>query len=177
MAVPWPELTTELRRFVSRRLEQDVDDVVQETLLKIHRHLPELRDDERLGPWAYRIARNAITDHHRARARAMERELGEELGDDESGTHDENMNAEVASWLVPMIDRLDEPYREALRLTEMEGMTQAELAEHLGLSRSGARTRVQRARQKLRMVVEQCCAITTDRRGNVIDVDARSGCC
>ncbi len=179
--VEWTELTRELRRFVARRLDRDVEDVVQETLLKVHRHLPDLRDDERIGPWAYRIARNAIIDHHRARARALEREVTADVGDEpgaaEGSIDDNNLNAEVASWLVPMISQLDEPYREALVLTEVEGLSQVELAERLGMSRSGARTRVQRARAKLRGVVERCCAITTDRRGNVIDVSGCNSCC
>ncbi len=176
-AVAWPELTAELRRFVARRLDQDVDDVVQETLMRVHRHLPELRADERLGPWAYRIARNAIIDHHRARALALRRKAEDELATAETVAEEANLNRVVARWLLPMIDDLEDPYREALVLIEIEGLSQAKLARRLGLSPSGARTRVQRARQKLRGVIERCCAITTDSRGNVIDVSGRDNCC
>ncbi len=180
--IKWPELTRELRRFVGRRLDHEVEDVVQETLLKVHRNLPELRDDQRFGPWVYQVARNAIIDHHRSRARALERETRAVLcatGDDEQGDPLEtpNLNEEVASWLKPMIQKLDEPYRTALMLTEVEGLSQAELAKRLDISRSGARSQVQRGRQKHRQVVERCCKITTDRRGNVIDVDKNDCCC
>lgn len=77
----WRELDAKLRQFVKRRVrsEADVDDVVQEVFLRMQRALPELRDDERFGPWVYRVARSAIGDHHRslARRRIDERDWGD----------------------------------------------------------------------------------------------------
>ena len=176
--IAWSELTQELRRFVSRRLSEDADDVVQDTLVRIHRHLPELRDDQRLGPWIYRIARNAIVDHHRKRSRDRARVHASPLRDTLEAVEQDNLNFEVAGWLVPMIHSLPEPHRETLRLTEIEGLSQVELAKRLEMSPSGARTRVQRARRKLRAVIEACCALTTDRRGNIIDIaKPEDGCC
>lgn len=175
----WQLLETSLRGWLQKRLrsEADVDDLVQETLMSIHRHLPQLQDEERILPWAHRIAKHALIDHYRRRARELERELpppGETADED-------NHNELVASWLRPMMHALPEPYREALELTELSGLSQRELAERLDLSASGARTRVQRARKLLRAALENCCAIVRDRQGNVVDWDVarknRSECC
>jgi len=64
---------------------------------------------------------------------------------------------------------LPEPYRKALVLTELEGLTQQELADKVGISLSGAKSWVQRGRQQLKEMLTECCAFEFDRRGGVID--------
>src|SRR5205085_2318136 len=70
--LPWGELRADLRRFVAARAPAcDVDDIVQEALVRIHRGVGAVRDQERIGGWVYRVARSAIIDHLR-RARPSE---------------------------------------------------------------------------------------------------------
>jgi len=68
-------------------------------------------------------------------------------------------------------------YREALILTEYQGLTQKELGEKLGISFSGAKSRVQRAREKLKTMLLDCCHFEIDRLGRVIDYQPRCDCC
>jgi RNA polymerase sigma-70 factor (ECF subfamily) len=77
-----------------------------------------------------------------------------------------------------MVYSLPEPYGEAIRLTEFDGLTQKELAERLGISLSGAKSRVQRGREQLRKMLHECCTFEFDRRGKVIDCAPRGdgGC-
>src|SRR5260221_14706069 len=88
---------------------------------------------------------------------------------------------DVVSELIPciqeMIDDLPVDYRQALLLTEYEGLTQRELAERLGLSLSGAKSRVQRAREKLKAMLLDCCHFEFDRLGKIIDYQPRCACC
>ncbi len=79
----------------------------------------------------------------------------------------------MACWLKPMIDDLPDKYREALWLTEFEGLTQVELAERLGISVSGAKSRVQRGRSLLRHDLLDCCQFEFDRRGGIIGYTTR----
>jgi RNA polymerase sigma-70 factor (ECF subfamily) len=72
-----------------------------------------------------------------------------------------------------MIDNLPEPYREAIVLTELEGLTQQQLAERAGLSLSGAKSRVQRGRAMLKAELEACCRFEFDQRGRVMDCEPR----
>jgi RNA polymerase sigma-70 factor (ECF subfamily) len=175
----WEQLREQLHGFISRRIDNpaSAEEVLQETLMRMHRRLHTLRDDQCLGAWAYRIARNAIIDHHRRERGHTPLDPEREPGDPTEGSDAHNLNDEVASWLRPMIASLPEEYREALELTELGGLTQTELAEHLGMSVSGAKTRVQRGRRKLRERLERCCEIERDRRGNVIDYHPRDSCC
>jgi RNA polymerase sigma-70 factor (ECF subfamily) len=187
----WRQLRSKLRPFVARRvsLDADVDDVVQEVLLRIQRGLPGLRDEQRFGPWVYRVARHAIIDHARARARHAPwpgdaPTPPEDLATPPADTTDDDAVArEVARYTALFVAWLPSPYREALTLTELEGLTQREAALMLGISLSGMKSRVQRGRLKLRMALEDCCHIGLDARRRVIACEPRSdgklpaGCC
>jgi RNA polymerase sigma-70 factor (ECF subfamily) len=72
-----------------------------------------------------------------------------------------------------MLRELDPPYQEAVTLTELRGVTQAEAAKRAGISFSGMKSRVQRARKRLRTVLEECCRIQLDRRGGIIGYEPR----
>lgn len=165
--------------FIRRRVADRAiaEDMVQEVLLKLWAALPTLEDDQRLRPFAYRIARNAIADHYRARQRLdpLDDEDLPAFGDD--ADPDENDNALVGAWLRGFIDLLPTEKREAVWLADVEGLKQREVAERLGLSLSGAKSRVQRGRAELRDLLEACCRVETDRRGNAIDWRKRDDCC
>jgi RNA polymerase sigma-70 factor, ECF subfamily len=76
-----------------------------------------------------------------------------------------------------LIERLPEKHRDALVLTELEGLTQADAARRLGISVSGAKARVQRGRAQLRTLPLDCCDVALDRRGEITAYRARSGSC
>ncbi|HEY8428268.1 MAG TPA: RNA polymerase sigma factor SigZ [Sandaracinaceae bacterium] len=169
-------LEAKLRPFIARRVRsaQDVDDVVQEVFLRMQRGLPQLRDDERFGPWIYQLARSAIVDYERAAAkhRVADRDVAEEpalVPDEEDGS----VEREVAGYLAFFVAALPSPYREALTLTELEGLTHKQAAEMLGISLSGMKSRVQRGRKRLREALEDCCEIALDARGRVIECEPR----
>lgn len=79
----------------------------------------------------------------------------------------------LAAYRVSSIARLPSPYREALTLTEIEGFTQKAAADALGIPLSGMRSRVQRGREKLRELLDECCRIGVDCRGPVISCEPR----
>lgn len=170
------ELSAKLRPFVARRVSPgDVDDVLQEVFLRLQRGLAGLGDEQRFGPWVYRVARSAIADHHRARARhplvAGEIEVPDEACDDEASP----VEGQLASHMAPFVAMLPSPYREALTLTELEGLTQQQAADLAQVSLSGMKSRVQRGRERLRAMLVACCEIALDARGRVIACEPRPG--
>ena len=183
----WKDLDARLRPFVARRVRSsaDVDDVVQDVFLKMQRGLAGLRDDERFGPWVYQVARSAIADHRRSAARhpLAEGEPPEEVAPPPDQEEDGAVERELALYVAPFIAMLPSPYREALTLTELSGLTQREAAEMLGVSLSGMKSRVQRGRKQLREALEACCDIALDARGRVVACEPRQdgrtpdGCC
>lgn len=174
----WRELEARLRPYVTRRVPSpsDVDDVLQEVFARMHRGLGDLRDGERFGGWVYRIAEHAIADSARARARhpLPPDDSAQRVTTLESPAHDEdNLESALGECVALFVARLPSPYREAVTLTELEGLTQKEAAEMLGLSLSGMKSRVQRGREKIRSMFEQCCEISLDCRGHVVQCDPR----
>jgi RNA polymerase sigma-70 factor (ECF subfamily) len=70
-----------------------------------------------------------------------------------------------------MVEQLPEPYRTALKLADLEGLSQQDIADREGISLSGAKSRVQRARRQLGDMIRDCCRVERDARGNVIDYE------
>lgn len=163
-----------VRGWFARRAPADaVDDLVQEAFLRIHRGLPALRDADRLEPWVWRTCRNVWLD--RLRASRPEEALDDDPIDP-AGPVEPDATGVVAAWLPAFVDGLPEPYREAVRLAELEGVPQSEVAARLGLSASGARTRVQRGRRLVREALDDCCRVVLE-GGDVVDVTANAGPC
>lgn len=171
----WKEYHAALRRFIQRRIadESTVDDVLQDVFVKIHSRIGALKDNRRVQSWLYRIARNTIIDYYRSHKRMDE--LPEEISNPEPDDH--RVLIELEACVRPMLERLSKPYREALILSELQGFTQKQIAEKQAISLSGAKSRVQRGREKLKEMMMECCHFEFDRRGGVADYNSKeSGC-
>ena len=182
----WQQVHNGLRVFIAKRVseETEIDDILQEVFLRIHRRIDGLKDPRRIVSWVYQITRHAIIDHYRASGRRLEMPVG--LGADmelirsmaatpviaeskDSGEY----RSELAECLLPMIDQLSKEYREALMLVELEGLTQQAAAQRIGLSLSGMKSRVQRGRRQLKRKLDECCLIQLDQRHRVADYTLR----
>ncbi len=173
----WRDIEARLRQYVARRVTSagEVDDIVQEILVRIHGGLASLHDGERFGGWVYRIAQHAIADAAVARARAPIFPVAE-LPDYVGIAADEaaDLQSDLGECVALFVARLASPYREAITLTELRGLTQKYAAEMLGVSLSGMKSRVQRGRQKIREMFDECCAISVDCRGRVVECESRA---
>ena len=169
-----------VRRFVGKRVPpSDIDDVVQDVFVRVSRGLNQLHEDERAEAWILAIARKTIADFYRKRERQLPAVLGGKLPEspDESAVLAENLShypgehdvhEEVLSWLRPMADEITEPYRTALIKADFEKISQRQLAGELGLSESGLKSRVQRARKLLADVLQRCCEVEFGGEGRAV---------
>jgi RNA polymerase sigma-70 factor, ECF subfamily len=174
-AKTWQTYRAELFRFVLKRVRDDTlaEDIVHDVFIKAYTRWQDLKNPGRLRPWLYQITRNALVDHYRSE-KPFE-QLPEDLIGEGAG-EDNRAEQELARCLLPLLDELPARYRHALTLAEFEGMTQGEIASREGLSLSGAKSRVQRARRMLREVLLQCCRVEIDKRGGVVDYEPANGC-
>lgn len=172
----WQEMSQKLRQFFRRRLADEhlAEDLLQETFVRIHNGLHSLQESERLAAWVYRIAHRTLADYARQGQAAREFLPTSRLAVEESSR--ENYNEVVGGWLGQMVQSLPDTYRTAVELAEIKGITQREVSEQLGVSLSGAKSRVQRGREKLKALLLDCCHIEMDRRGNVVDYQRRGEC-
>ncbi|HEY5952662.1 MAG TPA: sigma-70 family RNA polymerase sigma factor [Kofleriaceae bacterium] len=172
-------VAAQIRPFVAHRVPpSDIDDVVQDVVVRIHRGLPELRDDERFSAWMFQVARNAIADFHRKHARAPHYEPDLD-GTPAPPTSDDDRDAAtaLAGCVSLFVAQLPSPYREAITLVELERKTIRQAADLVGISVSGMKSRVQRGRAKLRELFDQCCEIAVDVRGKPTDFTPRERAC
>jgi RNA polymerase sigma-70 factor (ECF subfamily) len=165
-----------LLAYLQRRIgdPMDAEDVLQDIFIRLHTRLDSLRDESRLAPWLYGIARNAVVDYYRGRRQEVD--LPEDLST-EPEQEDADLLAQLAAGLRPMLRCLPEKYAQALQLVELDGLTQVDMAGQSGLSLSGAKSRVQRGRALLRNALFDCCHFEFDRRGHPIDYSPRPDCC
>jgi len=172
----WEDFHTKLNIFILKRVpdDQTAEDILQDVFLKIHTRIDTLRNTDKLQAWIYQIARNAITDYYRTHKPIAE--APEEISMPEPLLN-EDVIQELAPCIRAMIDSLPADSRQALILTEYEDLSQKELAERLGISFSGAKSRVQRAREKLKTMLLDCCHFEFDHAGRVIDYQPRCNCC
>lgn len=182
VATLWADFGPPLRRFLARRVPPGVeaDDLLQDVFVRVIRNLGSLRGTERPEAWLFQIARNALRDSLRARQRRDGRTdpLEVDPPDASSASADRAAEAELAPCLAGMVGRLAEPYRTALTLTSLQGVTQTAAAGQLGISVSGMKSRVQRGREQLRQMLVRCCEVDVDVRGGVSDFQLREpGAC
>jgi RNA polymerase sigma-70 factor (ECF subfamily) len=184
LATIWADVGASVAQFVRRRVHDphQADDIVADVMVRIHQHLDTVDDRERLTAWVFRIARNAITDQYRRNGRRRDTphaELEPPADDSADAWLSDNADAlaEVAACVRPLVAALPDDYRRALELTDLDGRTQAEAARLEGISISGMKSRVQRGRRQFVALVEQCCDVTTDARGQVVEVRRHADGC
>jgi RNA polymerase sigma-70 factor, ECF subfamily len=180
-AAVWDDFHGRLLAFIARRVpdRDSAEDILQEVMLRIHRHAGELEDSAAIAAWVHQIARNAIADHYRRAPVQRERASGVTFDDHGPASSEPapELRSELAACLRPLIERLDSAYRDAITLTELDGLSQVAAAAELGLSTSGMKSRVQRGRGQLRNLLVGCCEIELDRRGGITGYEPRHDPC
>ena len=176
----WDQAFERLRAFIAVRVGDDdvAADIAQDVLV---RNIAAGALDRVDNPtaWLYRSARNAVIDHYRTRHR---HDPLDELGDrwPEPEPADDRPNAAVrdlAGCLRPLAAQLPEIYREALDRVDLAGQSHHDAAVELGISTSGMKSRVQRARRLLKDLLTDCCAVQVDRLGAVAGYQPKAGPC
>ncbi len=159
-----------LRAFVAQRVPAgvDPDDVVQDVLTRLLEHSDDVPPG-RVQAWALTTARNAIVDVLRRRRPGA---LNEALVPAPAPAADAT---DLAACMRPLLDTLPAADRQVLEDVDATGGSQAQLARRLGVTGSTVKSRVQRARRRLRLALERCCAIELDTRGRPLDARRRAG--
>ena len=159
------ELRPSLQGFVRRQISNDaaVEDIVQTVLLSLHRARHSYRSEQLFEPWLWAIARNALTDYQRKRARRNGRE--EPLPDEnalpdaflasasESRARREHVG--LSRDLEHALSRLPASQQEAVLLLHLEGLSVIEAAVRAHVSPGALKARVHRAYRALRMLLEE----------------------
>lgn len=153
----------------------EADDILQETFVRAYEKLSTLKEQSKLSPWLYRIATNLCYDRFRQVSSRVQSQPFEqvresdpslEILDQETPRLDKVFEQkEMSTCVQEYIDDLPNAYRAVIMLHDLEGLTNAEIAEILGCSVATAKIRLHRARTKLRGALTAACRFSQDERG------------
>jgi len=162
----WKQHAPELRSWLRHRLNlpQDVDDMMQDLFIKALGQGAKFCSIGNARAWLFEVARNTIADRLKVRREMVE--LPDDLASEES---DHDAVDQLCACLPRVLSELSPSDREAINLCDLEGLSQAEYAARSGLNLSTAKSRLQRARQKMRERMTQTCQVTFDGNGHVED--------
>ena len=137
------------------------EDILQDSLVKALRAAPDLRDEERMTSWFYRIVRNGITDAHRksaARGRGRERLAGAEV--EEHPTPEDE--ARLCGCFRSLLPTLKPEYAEVIEAMDLGNVETVEMARRLDITTNNLKVRRHRARRQLRRRLETTCRVCAE---------------
>jgi RNA polymerase sigma-70 factor, ECF subfamily len=176
VATAWHELGDRLRLYVSRRLNPaDADDIVQSVMVKLLERRDRI-DADSVRAWLFTVTRNAVAEYYRQQRPSIDLDsFGDVAGGEEVDPVDRAFGS-LSDCLEPMLRVLSDSDADLLRRVDLQGEAQTGLATSLGVPLSTLKSRVQRARTKLRAAFDACCAIAVDRNGAPNAVERSEAC-
>jgi len=161
----WQEHQAEVWRFLRQRLgnEQEADDLLQDLYLKALSQGSRFCGIGNPRAWLFSVARNALIDRYRTTKDHVP------LPDDlVAETEPERKTVDDLSQCLPrVLSELSEPDRQALLMCDLEGISQKDYAKSAGISLSAAKSRLQRARQRLQSHLVSACQVVFDEDGEI----------
>ncbi|WKN43325.1 sigma-70 family RNA polymerase sigma factor [Tunicatimonas pelagia] len=164
----------ELVQFVNRRLHDTAQSeaVVSDVLVKLYRNCESLDSVNNMRAWLYQVTKRTVYDYFREQSKLTD--FSPEVAEGVS----EELEAEldISSFIPELINCLPQKYAVPLKMSDLDGIPQREIAQRLNLSLSGTKSRIQRGRQKLKQLLEECLHLETDRRGVPVDYQVKDSC-
>ncbi|HRA82617.1 MAG TPA: sigma-70 family RNA polymerase sigma factor [Thauera sp.] len=161
----WTHCEAELRGYLCHRLGhlEDAEELLQEVFIKAMRQGKQFCGVDNPRAWLFQVARNALAD--RLRLSRQHVPLPDELA---ALPAEGPAPVDALSQCLPrVLSELSEEDRLAITICDIDGVSQQALAERLGISLSGAKSRIQRARQHLKQKMEKGCQVRFDETGAI----------
>ena len=161
----WNEFSDSLKGFIKSKVKDNAiaNDLLQEVFIKIHINIDSLQKQKSLKSWIFTITNNVIKDHYKKNKKqnssSFEYMMSNEEPSEEHSAKD---------CIAPLIKNLPSTYKEAVYLSEIKGIKQAEIAKQLNISLSGAKSRIQRGRNLLKQGFIDCCDYKLNELGYLV---------
>jgi len=171
----WEEYQSNLKAFLYKNInnQADVDDLLQEILIKTYQNLHKVNDAKKVKSWLFQIANNSIIDFYRKSGK------DKALKDNELWYNEpqEDVYQQMSQCVMPFINGLNEADKALLTAIEIEGLSQKAYAEKMGVKYSTLKSQVQKSRSQLYALFNQCCHLSLDKKGNLIDIESKTKSC
>lgn len=167
----WNTYSAELKSYIMKHVsdKHEAQDILQEVGVRLYQNTIRIKEVTNIKAWLFRVAYNLIVDHYREVSKyLLIGDIGEISVPDTF--ENENFNNETAECLLKLVECLPLKDKEAIIESDYKGTKQSILSQKWGLSNSGGKTRVQRARKKLKAILFKCCEVKSDKTGNIIEI-------
>jgi len=160
----WQDHEAELRTFLQSRLKDthQTEDLLQDIFIKALAEGTQFCDLENSRAWLFRVAKNQMIDYQRTQ---------KEHDDIPEQVAEKNVEAtpvaNLSTCLPVALKEMNAEDQEIIQRCDLDGMNQADYAKLKGLSLTGAKSRIQRARKRLKDQLKITCHIIFDEQGNV----------
>ena len=172
----WAEYQQALKSFLHSKVNNtaDVDDLLQEILIKTYQNLDKVQDASSVKSWLFQLANHTIIDFYRKNARQQRDSQidAEDLWFTDLD-HNSEFKQKLSLCIEPFIQALPEQSSSLLLAVDIKGQSQKEIAEAQNISYSTVKSRVQKSRGDLKNLFEECCNLSLDQQGNVIDCELK----
>jgi RNA polymerase sigma-70 factor, ECF subfamily len=176
VAAAWHEFGDRLRVYVARRVTPgDADDVVQSVMVKLLERRGEIEADS-VRAWLFTVTRNAVAEYYRQRKPSIDLESFGDVPDTDDVDPADRAIGNLSDCLDPMLRTLSESDSGLLRRVDLQGESQTDLAASMGIPLPTLKSRIQRARTKLRSAFDACCTIERGRNGAPTGFERRTNC-
>lgn len=168
----WSEHKQVLRNYIKKRVYDEAltDDILQEVIIKLYNSCSSAAGVKNLRAWLFTIAHNTIIDHFRKNKQSYQYLPGIADQSEAESFH------EAATLVIPLLSFLPEEYAEPLKLSDIDGLKQNDIASRLGLSLTATKSRIQRARQMLKNKFLICCELEVNKDGGLISASPKQSC-
>lgn len=164
----------QLFKYILRRVrsKQDAEDLLHEALFKMYQFCSKGKTVTHLKSWLFKITTNTIIDHYK-RASAP---VSTNLDSLEAEYTEASISGDASDYVRALTKRLPEKYATSLILYDLEGLPQKEVADFLGLGLRATKSRILRARLKLKEEFLRCCSIQLDGIGKLTHFEISPSC-
>ena len=171
----WSEYQSNLKAFLHSKVANpdDVDDLLQEILLKSYQSLSTVKDIKKVKSWLFQLAHNTIVDYYRKRGKSAV------IANDKLwyGEEGEQILQKLSQCVIPFINALPDEEAKLLSAIEIEGMSQKQFAQQHKLKYSTLKSRVQKSRKMLLQLFNNCCELSVDQQGKLINFQEKTKGC
>ncbi|NRB82352.1 MAG: sigma-70 family RNA polymerase sigma factor [Winogradskyella sp.] len=162
----WDTYSADIKHFILSKVKNEAlaDDILQDTFIKVHTKLHTLKENSKLKPWLFSVARYTILDYFRSLSQDIDLDIPNQDVDD---NEDDSSHTEK-DCLRGILINLPKKYRDPIFLFDIMGLKQKDIATRLELPLPTIKSQIQRGRKLIAQGFMDCCGYKMNQEGYLI---------
>jgi len=170
----WKKLNKKLLLCIKKRIKnkEDAEDILQDVYVKLHKNINYLNDEKKIISWVDTITQNTINDYYKKTCRRKNINF-EEYYKNLTQEEKNYLNDEILISIKKIISELPKNSKEIIELYVFKKLSHKEICKKLEIKENTSKSRLKRAREKLKNKLNKCCIFQTDKFGNILNYEKK----